>query len=461
MKSVARALFDCDWYRGQSPRRLFPWTDPLKHYIRNGTHQKLDPNAYFSTAWYLENYKAVGDAGVNPLVHYMTQGFVEGCDPSERFSTRWYLFNNADVRRSCINPLEHFIRHGKAEGRSPTQPNGLKLFRDRKLDTPESLFDDEWYGRKHPETAHLSADHRYKHYVQVGASLGYDPNPLLCSRWYIDSLTSGLQDHPNALSHYFHVGAPAGLDPGPLFNTNWYLEMNPDVGRFGYNPLAHFLLYGQNGSACPHPMFFNEDNASLSCAHPSNVYAAVSNQFDVTDITSLIKNCVSFPDLLSGRVLQAFFDLDFCTHVIAPISPAGSARDDLAVHENVTLIAGFDGFVSGGAASVFSLNVPLYSGGLGTAIIMKVRYHVAPALAAAIALFTNSELPDETRAETILSRLGRLSSCLEDTVILVEDDLPEHVYRSILREGGPNRQLIRLAVGTMCHVRHLDVSLQM
>ena len=448
----ARALFDEDFYRRQISHRLYPWTDPFNHYIKNGAHFKLDPNSYFSTSWYLAKHKSVQDTGIHPLIHYVTRGFSEGYDPSDRFSTRWYLLNNADVRRSCINPLEHFLRHGKSEGRSPKQPRGVKAFRDRKLDLPESLFDDEWYGRKYAETSGLSALCRYEHYVQIGASLGYDPNAFLCSQSYAHSLESGLGAYPNSLSHFFFKGARLGLNPGPLFDTKWYIKMNPDVSKFGYNPLAHFLLYGQIGTECPHPIFLDE------AIRPLYNYAAVSQSFDPSDVTNQIAGCFSFRDLLSGKVLSTFSDSDHRILVIAPVSPIKFSTSSPVMLENAAVIAGFSGFVSGG--SVNSLGAaPRYSGGLKAGVLMHVCYYVSPAFSSAIHLFTDSMLPLKIRIEVINSRLGRLASCLKNSVIMVEDDLPEDTYRLIRRAGGPNRRVIRIGAGTVCRVSRLDVSL--
>jgi hypothetical protein len=44
--------------------------------------------------------------------------------------------------------------------------------------------------------------------------------------------------------HYVQIGAREGRDPNAWFDTDWYLGSYPDVEASGMNPLDHFLRYG-------------------------------------------------------------------------------------------------------------------------------------------------------------------------------------------------------------------------
>ncbi|MER9603420.1 sulfotransferase [Mesorhizobium sp. M0243] len=72
----------------------------------------------FNSAWYLDRYRDVRDAGVDPALHYLVHGGFENRDPSPSFSTVWYLDTYEDVRAARINPLLHYLQHGKSEGRT-------------------------------------------------------------------------------------------------------------------------------------------------------------------------------------------------------------------------------------------------------------------------------------------------------------------------------------------------------
>ena len=74
-------------------------------------------SGFFSSDWYLDQYKDVAAAGRDPLSHYLTYGANEGRDPGPEFSTSGYLLRYNDVAADGINPLLHYIRYGRKEGR--------------------------------------------------------------------------------------------------------------------------------------------------------------------------------------------------------------------------------------------------------------------------------------------------------------------------------------------------------
>ena len=104
------------------------------------------------------------------------------------------------------------------------------------------LFDEAWYLKRDPRAdATIGA---LTHYLRYGARLGFDPNPLFHTSWYLQQNPELAQVGGNPLLHYIRMGAREGRDPSPLFDSDWYKERNPDVVAAEANPLAHYLTWG-------------------------------------------------------------------------------------------------------------------------------------------------------------------------------------------------------------------------
>ena len=112
------------------------------------------------------------------------------------------------------------------------------------------LFDADWYLRTYPRAAAWGSD-PLRHWIEVGAHLGADPNPLFDTDWYLRTYPDVGAAGLNPLLHYLDHGAAEGRDPGPSFDTTHYLRRNPDVGSSGMNPLAHFLTTGEQEARRP------------------------------------------------------------------------------------------------------------------------------------------------------------------------------------------------------------------
>ena len=112
-------LVDRAYYFGQFATIVPTAADATASYDQTGWRFGLNPDAYFSTNYYLAHNPDVRAAGVNPLKHYETYGWKEGRDPSAAFSTNKYLATYADVRNSGSDPLTSFVTTGQAQGRTP------------------------------------------------------------------------------------------------------------------------------------------------------------------------------------------------------------------------------------------------------------------------------------------------------------------------------------------------------
>lgn len=74
-------LFDAEWYLATYPdvRADEGFAQaPHEHYLRHGGFEGRNPCPEFESAYYLEQYPDVAEAGMNPLVHYLLHGRQEG-----------------------------------------------------------------------------------------------------------------------------------------------------------------------------------------------------------------------------------------------------------------------------------------------------------------------------------------------------------------------------------------------
>jgi hypothetical protein len=125
----------------------------------------------------------------------------------------------------------------------------VRHFSARRL-VRSGLFDGDWYRSQYPDVVQSELCPA-EHYLQIGFSQGYKPNPLFDTRWYLRRYEDVRRSGVNPLLHYLQYGFREGRDPGPDFQTEFYLETNPDVRASGTNPLAHYLRHGRNEGRLP------------------------------------------------------------------------------------------------------------------------------------------------------------------------------------------------------------------
>lgn len=54
---------------------------------------------------------------INPLIHYMYYGYKKGKNPNADFTSKFYLKNYSNVKKANLNPLVHYVLYGKEEGK--------------------------------------------------------------------------------------------------------------------------------------------------------------------------------------------------------------------------------------------------------------------------------------------------------------------------------------------------------
>ena len=102
--------------------------NPLVHYLRTGQAEgrvlnpaeddaRLVRESGFFDEEYYRHFRPDLPADRDVVKHFIRFGGREGLDPSEKFSTSGYLRQNPDVAKTHWNPLVHYLRHGRTEGR--------------------------------------------------------------------------------------------------------------------------------------------------------------------------------------------------------------------------------------------------------------------------------------------------------------------------------------------------------
>ncbi len=124
----------------------------------------------------------------------------------------------------------------------------------------EIVFDQSYYEAQAGES--LSSRHvALDHYLETGASAGYDPHLLFDTSFYVRQVDVG---DANPLIHFLDVGARSGLDPSPYFDVAHYYAQLPSLKEHGLNPLVHYITYGPGLRACnPNAVFSDGFYATL------------------------------------------------------------------------------------------------------------------------------------------------------------------------------------------------------
>ena len=207
--------------------------DALAHYNASGWHENRNPNAFFSTQFYLASNSDVRASGVNPLDQYDTIGWRQGRDPGANFDTKLYLLHNPDVAAAGVDPLTHYLWSGIFEGRAIYQAIG----------TAVNGFDAEYYVLHNPDVLAAGID-ALTHFATNGWHEGRNPNSLFDVAYYLSHNPDVAAAGINPLQHYEQSGWMEGRNASAAFSTNAYLAANPDVAAAHLNPLDHYLNFG-------------------------------------------------------------------------------------------------------------------------------------------------------------------------------------------------------------------------
>jgi hypothetical protein len=88
VQAEARRLFDADWYLAQYPDVAVAGRGALEHFIRFGSREGRNPNAWFDTRWYIAEYPEARRSRLTAFEHYLSQGRSLGYRHNGRGRTR-------------------------------------------------------------------------------------------------------------------------------------------------------------------------------------------------------------------------------------------------------------------------------------------------------------------------------------------------------------------------------------
>lgn len=114
----------------------------------------------------------------------------------------------------------------------------------RRLVAESGLFDSAWYVQQNQNDVAVLRD-PIRHFLEVGATLGRDPNPYFSVTWYCSHYPDVHRSSINPLLHFILYGAVEGRRPNPNFDIAWYRDLHPEIQKNGVNPLLHYLTVGR------------------------------------------------------------------------------------------------------------------------------------------------------------------------------------------------------------------------
>ncbi len=84
VQAEVRRLFDVDFYLSQNPDVASRGRPALEHFVRFGSQEGRNPNAWFDTRWYAKKYPEARRRRVTGFEHYLWRGRSFGYSPNDR-----------------------------------------------------------------------------------------------------------------------------------------------------------------------------------------------------------------------------------------------------------------------------------------------------------------------------------------------------------------------------------------
>lgn len=91
-------------------------------------------------------------------------------------------------------------------------------------------------------------DLNYENYTLLKNSCLFD------EKWYMDTYFNN-DENIDSIFHYLMKGVELGYNPNPLFDTSFYLTKHKDVAYHNMNPLIHYVKYGKKEGRAFSPEF--------------------------------------------------------------------------------------------------------------------------------------------------------------------------------------------------------------
>ena len=279
---LAAALIDRDWYRNTYRDVAKARVDPVEHYVRYGWRERRDPNAWFSTAWYIDQNPEAGQSDTGPLLHFASFGDATAMWSRPGFDLRWAARRYLGGKPRTFGSLLAFFLPGLHDIAARAQLDPKTVWEEverlapefigivRKLQLGElsdhelldRLIDRDWYLRTYTDVAAAKVD-PVEHYFRYGWRERRDPNPWFSTGWYLDSNADAREMDRPALEHFTKRGAAAGRQPHPGFYLRWYVRRYLPGSPLSADALLHFLTTGAKAGAVPDPRLDRADVAEM------------------------------------------------------------------------------------------------------------------------------------------------------------------------------------------------------
>lgn len=237
---------------GKSDNLLSQFVRGRRTYEEHGVDACRDIAACFDKEFFSRRFGIAHDT-LNPLLLYFSDRRIAGSSPNPLFDEAWYLEANPDVGRSVAQGLTysgftHFIVDGLREGRAPNPTISLAL--SETVSGPSidrsDFAPDDYLGRYRLAQIFVTKFpilDAYDFYDLFGKRLGcLPPQPQPRAEpfdvilqdnfdpaYYADKYLPAGTSAADALAHYLDVGASSGFNPSPAFDEGWYRSFYSDV----------------------------------------------------------------------------------------------------------------------------------------------------------------------------------------------------------------------------------------
>lgn len=292
MSENSKLLFKNSNLKGQrSPH------DELFETVSLEDYNLVKNSKFFSSKYYLDNYKDVVDLGDDPVLHYIKVGYLQGYNPNSNFDNNRYIEANSDVKEANLNPLIHYLKWGQNERRSyyPV-PNQLKTkiagfkhnflnklpsntgyllvasklnykrFKQNKLEFEtiknSGLFDENFYENQYPEVEDFNHD-LVLHYMFIGSKFNFRPTKYFDTNYYKNTYNFNgnpfydyiLDNSGKEISFLQNIKNKEAYDiikNSEFFDLEFYLKNYPEVKD---DPINHFIFIGAKKGYNPSEKF--------------------------------------------------------------------------------------------------------------------------------------------------------------------------------------------------------------
>ena len=271
-QTTCAGLIDIQYYYANRVDVRAAGIDAIWHYLSHGWRENQDPNPWFDTSWYTNQYLLTNDEDICPLLHYVRTGAAEGHRPSPGFDTVWYGSHYLNALSPSSDALLHFVSVGFEKGNVP-QPELMRADIARKVGAAHiwqrqqllthlgatvrrertilsALVDSDWYRSEYAEHLDANAD-PVSEYFSTGWKRGHEPNPWFNSQWYHKQNCGNSQNDVSPLEHFVREGAALGLKPHPLFDNAWYSSYYLGNETPNAEAFLHFMKIGFSSGNVP------------------------------------------------------------------------------------------------------------------------------------------------------------------------------------------------------------------